>query len=392
MTEEFNESMINDIKEGDKVTAKVQQVEDKQVVVHIDGAKYNGIIPISQLSTHHIENPSEIISEGDEIEAYVTKIEIDEENESGAYILSKRQLETEKSYEYLQEKLDNDEVIEAKVTEVVKGGLVVDVGQRGFVPASLISTDFIEDFSVFEGQTIRLKVEELDPENNRVILSRKAVEQAENDVKKASLLDSLNEGDVIKGKVARLTNFGAFVDIGGVDGLVHVSELSHEHVQSPEDVVSVGQEVDVKVKSVEKDSERISLSIKDTLPTPFENIKGKFHENDVIEGKVIRLANFGAFVEIAPGVQGLVHISEIAHKHIGTPSEVLEPGQQVNVKILGIDEENERISLSIKATLPNEDVIESDEATTQSYLSNETDEDNPTLGDVFGDKFKNLKF
>lgn len=392
MTEEFNESMINDIKEGDKVTAKVQQVEDKQVVVHIDGAKYNGIIPISQLSTHHIENPSEIISEGDEIEAYVTKIEIDEENESGAYILSKRQLETEKSYEYLQEKLDNDEVIEAKVTEVVKGGLVVDVGQRGFVPASLISTDFIEDFSVFEGQTIRLKVEELDPENNRVILSRKAVEQAENDVKKASLLDSLNEGDVIKGKVARLTNFGAFVDIGGVDGLVHVSELSHEHVQSPEDVVSVGQEVDVKVKSVEKDTERISLSIKDTLPTPFENIKGKFHENDVIEGKVIRLANFGAFVEIAPGVQGLVHISEIAHKHIGTPSEVLEPGQQVSVKILGIDEENERISLSIKATLPNEDVIESDEATTQSYLSNETDEDNPTLGDVFGDKFKNLKF
>ena len=392
MTEEFNESMINDIKEGDKVTAKVQQVEDKQVVVHIDGAKYNGIIPISQLSTHHIENPSEIISEGDEIEAYVTKIEIDEENESGAYILSKRQLETEKSYEYLQEKLDNDEVIEAKVTEVVKGGLVVDVGQRGFVPASLISTDFIEDFSVFEGQTIRLKVEELDPENNRVILSRKAVEQAENDVKKASLLDSLNEGDVIKGKVARLTNFGAFVDIGGVDGLVHVSELSHEHVQSPEDVVSVGQEVDVKVKSVEKDSERISLSIKDTLPTPFENIKGKFHENDVIEGKVIRLANFGAFVEIASGVQGLVHISEIAHKHIGTPSEVLEPGQQVSVKILGIDEENERISLSIKATLPNEDVIESDEATTQSYLSNETDEDNPTLGDVFGDKFKNLKF
>ncbi|OFQ10629.1 30S ribosomal protein S1 [Staphylococcus sp. HMSC072E01] len=392
MTEEFNESMINDIKEGDKVTGKVQQVEDKQVVVHIDGAKYNGIIPISQLSTHHIENPSEIISEGDEIEAYVTKIEIDEENESGAYILSKRQLETEKSYEYLQEKLDNDEVIEAKVTEVVKGGLVVDVGQRGFVPASLISTDFIEDFSVFEGQTIRLKVEELDPENNRVILSRKAVEQAENDVKKASLLDSLNEGDIIKGKVARLTNFGAFVDIGGVDGLVHVSELSHEHVQSPEDVVSVGQEVDVKVKSVEKDSERISLSIKDTLPTPFENIKGKFHENDVIEGKVIRLANFGAFVEIAPGVQGLVHISEIAHKHIGTPSEVLEPGQQVSVKILGIDEENERISLSIKATLPNEDVIESDEATTQSYLSNETDEDNPTLGDVFGDKFKNLKF
>ncbi|UDI78240.1 30S ribosomal protein S1 [Staphylococcus taiwanensis] len=392
MTEEFNESMINDIKEGDKVTGEVQQVEDKQVVVHINGGKFNGIIPISQLSTHHIENPNEVVKQGDEIEAYVTKIEIDEENDSGAYILSKRQLETEKSYEYLQEKLDNEEVIEAKVTEVVKGGLVVDVGQRGFVPASLISTDFIEDFSVFDGQTIRIKVEELDPENNRVILSRKAVEQAENDVKKASLLESLNEGDVIKGKVARLTNFGAFIDIGGVDGLVHVSELSHEHVNSPEDVVSVGQEVDVKVKSVDKDTERISLSIKDTLPTPFESIKGQFHENDVIEGKVVRLANFGAFVEIAPGVQGLVHISEIAHEHIGTPSEKLEPGQQVSVKILGIDEDNERISLSIKATLPNENVIESDDATTQSYLSNDNDEDNPTLGDVFGDKFKNLKF
>ena len=392
MTEEFNESMINDIKEGDKVTGEVQQVEDKQVVVHINGGKYNGIIPISQLSTHHIEKPNEVVKEGDEIEAYVTKIEFDEENDSGAYILSKRQLETEKSYDYLQEKLDNNEIIEAKVTEVVKGGLVVDVGQRGFVPASLISTNFIEDFSDFEGQTIKIKVEELDPENNRVILSRKAVEQAENDVKKASLLESLNDGDVIEGTVARLTNFGAFVDIGGVDGLVHVSELSHQHVQSPEEVVSVGEKVKVKVKSVDKDTERISLSIKDTLPTPFEQIKGQFHENDVIEGTVVRLANFGAFVEIAPGVQGLVHISEIDHKHIGTPGEVLEPGQQVSVKILGIDEDNERVSLSIKATLPNEDVVESDASTTQSYLNKDTEEDNPTLGDVFGDKFKDLKF
>ncbi len=390
MTEEFNESMINDIKEGDKVTGEVQQVEDKQVVVHINGGKFNGIIPISQLSTHHIDSPSEVVKEGDEVEAYVTKVEFDEENETGAYILSRRQLETEKSYSYLQEKLDNNEIIEAKVTEVVKGGLVVDVGQRGFVPASLISTDFIEDFSVFDGQTIRIKVEELDPENNRVILSRKAVEQEENDAKKDQLLQSLNEGDVIDGKVARLTQFGAFIDIGGVDGLVHVSELSHEHVQTPEEVVSIGQDVKVKIKSIDRDTERISLSIKDTLPTPFENIKGQFRENDVIEGVVVRLANFGAFVEIAQGVQGLVHISEIAHKHIGTPGEVLEPGQQVNVKILGIDEENERVSLSIKATLPNEDVVESDPSTTKAYLESE-EEDNPTIGDMIGDKLKNLK-
>ncbi|ASE36108.1 MULTISPECIES: 30S ribosomal protein S1 [Staphylococcus] len=393
MTEEFNESMITDIKEGDKVTAEVQEIEDKQVIVHVNGGKFNGIIPISQLSTHRIDDPKEAVKVGDEIGAYVTKIEIDDENETGAYILSKRQLETEKSYEFLQEKLDNNETIEAEVTEVVKGGLVVDVGQRGFVPASLISTEYIEDFSDYEGQTLKLKVEELDPANNRVILSHKAVEELENAEKKEKLFDSLQEGDVIDGKIARLTNFGAFVDIGGVDGLVHVSELSHEHVEKPEDAVSIGDEVKVKVKSVDKENERISLSIKDTLPSPFEAIKGQFNEGDTIEGTVVRLVNFGAFVEISAGVQGLVHISEISHKHIGTPSEVLEPGQAVSVKILGINVDEERISLSIKATLPAEDVIESDEETTESYLSSKSeDEDNPTIGDVFGDKLKDFKF
>lgn len=393
MTEEFNESMINEIKEGDKVTGEVQEIEEKQVIVHVNGGKFNGIIPISQLSTHHIDNPIDAVKVGDEIGAYVTKVEYDEENETGAYILSKRQLETEKSYEFLQEQLDNNQTIEAKVTEVVKGGLVVDVGQRGFVPASLISTDFIEDFSGFEGQILKLKVEELDPANNRVILSRKAVEALENAEKKDELLESLNEGDVIEGKVARLTNFGAFVDIGGVDGLVHVSELSHEHVKSPEDVVAIGDSVKVKIKSVDKDSERISLSIKDTLPSPFEAIKGEINEGEVIEGTVVRLTNFGAFVEIQPGVQGLVHISEISHSHIGTPGEVLQPGEKVSVKILSVDPENERISLSIKATLPDENIIESDSETTQSYLNdNSEDEDNPTLGDVFGDKLKDFKF
>lgn len=393
MTEEFNESMISEIKEGDKVTGEVQEIEEKQVIVHVNGGKFNGIIPISQLSTHHIDNPSDAVKVGDEIGAYVTKVEYDEENETGAYILSKRQLETEKSYEFLQEQLDNNQTIEAKVTEVVKGGLVVDVGQRGFVPASLISTDFIEDFSGFEGQILKLKVEELDPANNRVILSRKAVEALENAEKKDELLESLNEGDVIEGKVARLTNFGAFVDIGGVDGLVHVSELSHEHVKSPEDVVAIGDSVKVKIKSVDKDSERISLSIKDTLPSPFEAIKGEINEGEVIEGTVVRLTNFGAFVEIQPGVQGLVHISEISHLHIGTPGEVLQPGEKVSVKILSVDPENERISLSIKATLPDENIIESDSETTQSYLNdNSEDEDNPTLGDVFGDKLKDFKF
>ncbi|WP_086427754.1 30S ribosomal protein S1 [Staphylococcus cornubiensis] len=391
MTEEFNESMINDIKEGDKITGEVQQIEDKHVVVHVNGGKYNGIIPISQLSTYHVENANEVVKVGDEIGAYVTKIEVDEENETGSYILSKRKLEEEKSYAYLQEKLDNNETIEAKVTEVVKGGLVVDVGQRGFIPASLISTDYIEDFSDYEGRVLELKVEELEPEKNRVILSRKAVEAEENEKKKAELLQSIKAGDVIEGKVARLTNFGAFIDLGGVDGLVHVSELSHEHVKSPEEVVSIGDTVKVKVRSVEQDSERVSLSIKDTLPSPFETIQEKYSEGDVVEGKVMRLASFGAFVEIGSGLQGLVHISEISHKHIGTPGEVLEPGQTVQVKILGINPEEERISLSIKAANPEEETEEASEETTHQYTqAADENENNPTLGDVFGDKLKDL--
>lgn len=396
MTEEFNESMINEIKEGDKISGQVQKVEEKQVIVDVDGGKFSGIVPISQLSTHHIDSPNEVVKEGDAVEAYVTKVENDEENETGAYILSIRQLEQEKSYQYLQEKQENNEIIEAKVTEVVKGGLVVDVGQRGFVPASLISTDFIEDFSSFDGQVLELRVEELDPENNRVILSRKAVEQERNEAKKAELLESLNEGDVIEGTIARLTNFGAFVDIGGVDGLVHVSELSHEHVDKPEDVVSVGEKVKVKVKSVERDSERISLSIKDTLPSPFESIKGEIHADSVIEGRVVRLTDFGAFVEIAAGVQGLVHISEISRKHIAKPSDVLAPNQTVTVKVLSVDEENERISLSIKAAVPaEEEVLQIDGDESRDYVEGkheEEDNDNPTLGEMFGDKLKNLKF
>lgn len=391
MTEEFNESMINDIKEGDKITGEVQQIEDKHVVVHVNGGKYNGIIPISQLSTYHVENANEVVKVGDEIGAYVTKIEVDEENETGSYILSKRKLEEEQSYAYLQEKLENNETIEAKVTEVVKGGLVVDVGQRGFIPASLISTDYIEDFSDYEGRVLELKVEELEPEKNRVILSRKAVEAEENEKKKAELLQSIKAGDVIEGKVARLTNFGAFIDLGGVDGLVHVSELSHEHVKSPEEVVSIGHTVKVKVRSVEQDSERVSLSIKDTLPSPFETIQEKYSEGDIVEGKVMRLASFGAFVEIGSGLQGLVHISEISHKHIGTPGEVLEPGQTVQVKILGINPEEERISLSIKAANPDEETEEASEETTQHYTQPaDENENNPTLGDVFGDKLKDL--
>lgn len=384
MTEEFNESMINEVQEGDKVKGTVQQIEDKHVVVHIDGGKFDGIIPISQLSTQHIETANEVVNIGDEIEAFVTKIEQNEE--SGHYILSKRKLDENLSYDKLQKIQENDETIEAEVTEVVKGGLVVDADIRGFIPASLISVHYIEDFSDYLGKVLTLKVEELDQTNNRVILSHKKVEQESLDVKKEALLDNLSQGDILEGRVARIANFGAFIDLGGVDGLVHVSELSHNHVKTPDEVVQVGDNVKVKVRAVDREAERISLSIKDTLPSPFEQIELEFNVGDIVPGKVVRLAQFGAFVEIAAGLQGLVHISQISHEHIGNPEEVLEKGQNVQVKILGIDKDEERISLSIK------DTIEQETDYDESYLNqSDSDEDNPTLGDVFGDKLKNFK-
>lgn len=384
MTEEFNESMINEVQEGDKVKGTVQQVEDKHVVVHIVGGKFDGIIPISQLSTQHIETANEVVNIGDEIESFVTKIE--QTDESGHYILSKRKLDENLSYEKLQKILEDDDTIEAEVTEVVKGGLVVDAGIRGFIPASLISVNYIDDFSDYLGKVLTLKVEELDQTNNRVILSHKKVEQEALSSKKEDLLNNISQGDVLEGTVARIANFGAFIDLGGVDGLVHVSELSHDHVKSPDEVVKVGDTVKVKVRAVDREAERISLSIKDTLPSPFEQIDSQFTVGDIVPGKVVRLAQFGAFVEIAPGLQGLVHISQISHEHIGNPDEVLEKGQDVQVKILAVDKDEERISLSIKDTIEQETDFD------ESYLNQQdTDDDNPTLGDVFGDKLKDFK-
>ncbi len=384
MTEEFNESMINEVQEGDKVKGTVQQVEDKHVVVHIVGGKFDGIIPISQLSTQHIETANEVVNIGDEIKAFVTKIE--QNDESGHYILSKRKLDENLSYEKLQKILEDDATIEAEVTEVVKGGLVVDAGIRGFIPASLISVNYIDDFSDYLGKVLTLKVEELDQTNNRVILSHKKVEQEALSSKKEDLLNNISQGDVLEGTVARIANFGAFIDLGGVDGLVHVSELSHDHVKSPDEVVKVGDTVKVKVRAVDREAERISLSIKDTLPSPFEQIESQFTVGDIVPGKVVRLAQFGAFVEIAPGLQGLVHISQISHEHIGNPEEVLEKGQDVQVKILAVDKDEERISLSIKDTIEQETDFD------ESYLNQQdTDDDNPTLGDVFGDKLKDFK-
>ncbi|MEJ8765187.1 30S ribosomal protein S1 [Oceanobacillus sp. HCA-5259] len=376
MTNEFNE--IPELNVGDTVTGTVVKVEEKQVLVDI-GYKTEGIVPISELSSLHVELPSDVVSEGDSVTLQVKKL-TDEE-----VVLSKRAVDAEKAWEDLEAKHDNKEVFETVVKEVVKGGLVVDVGVRGFIPASLVETYYVEDFSDYEGKTLEVIVEELDRSQNRVILSHRAVVEKEEEEKKKELLDSLEQGQVIEGTVQRLTGFGAFVDLGGIDGLVHISQLAHYHVEKASDVVSEGDKIEVEVLSVDRDNERISLSHKATLPGPWTNIGERVSQGDVIEGTVKRLVSFGAFIELFPGVEGLVHISQIANRHIGTPDEVLEVGQQVNVKVLDVNEEDERISLSIKELEQEKEQVE-----VKNY---EKDDDHSgfQLGDVIGDQLDKYK-
>jgi small subunit ribosomal protein S1 len=378
MSEDMNQVEVRNFEVGDKTTGQVTKVEEKQVIVNIRDSKLDGIIPISELSSLHIEKASDAVSEGDELELEVIKVEEE------ALILSKRKVDAEKAWENLEKMFKNGEVFDAEVKDIVKGGLVVDLGVRGFVPASLVETHFVEDFSDYKGKTIAFKIVELDKEKNRLILSHRAVVEAEKGKQKQNLLESLSVGQVLEGTVQRITDFGAFVDLGGIDGLVHISQMSHQHVTKPSDVVHEGQSVKVKVLNVDRDNERISLSIKDTLPGPWTNLSEKAQKGSVLTGVVKRLVSYGAFVEVFPGVEGLVHISQIAHKHIATPHEVLKEGQEVQVKVLDVNEADQRLSLSIK------DLLEKD---VEENLDYELPEESKgfQLGEVIGDKLKNLK-
>lgn len=371
---------FTELKTGDTVTGTVVKVEDKQVLVDIS-YKTEGIVPISELSNEHVEHAGEAVKEGDTLTLKVKRI-ADEE-----IILSKKALDSEKAWETLQEKYESGEAFDATVTEVVKGGLVCNVGLRGFIPASMVETHFVEDFSDYLNKTLSVKVMELDRSKNRIILSHRAVLEEENEKKKAEVLQSLEAGQVIEGKVQRLTNFGAFVDIGGIDGLVHISELAHEHVEKASDVVKEGDTIKVEVLSVDLDNERISLSRKRTLPGPWENIGARIQKGDVLDGTVKRLVDFGAFVEVLPGVEGLVHISEIANRHIAKPGDVLETGQTVKVKVLDVNEPEKRVSLSIKAL---EETPESAEEDFREY-EQEADHSGFSFGDVIGDQLDKYK-
>ncbi|CAM4062648.1 30S ribosomal protein S1 [Mesobacillus thioparans] len=378
MSEDMNQVEVKNFEAGDRVKGQVTKVEEKQVLVDIEGSKLDGIIPISELSSLHVEKAEDAVSVGDELELEVQKVEEE------ALILSKRKVDAEKAWEVLEGKFESGEVFDAEVKDVVKGGLVVDLGVRGFVPASLVESHFVEDFSDYKGKKLSFKIVELDEEKNRLILSHRAVVEEEQGKKKQDLLASIQSGQVIQGTVQRITDFGAFVDIGGVDGLVHISQLSHEHVEKPSDVVQEGQQVEVKVLSVDRDNERISLSIKETLPGPWADIAEKAPKGSTLEGTVKRLVSYGAFVEVFPGVEGLVHISQISHKHIGTPHEVLQEGQTVKVKVLDVNKQDQRLSLSMK---------EFEERESNEAFDYELPEETKgfSLGDMIGDKLKNLK-
>ncbi|MDQ0155238.1 30S ribosomal protein S1 [Robertmurraya andreesenii] len=377
MSEEMNQVEVKSFEIGDSVTGTVTKVEEKQVIVDIADSKLDGIIPISELSSLHIEKAGDAVEEGQKLELEVLKVEED------ALILSKRKVDAKKAWSELQQKFESGEIFEAEIKDVVKGGLVVDLGVRGFVPASLVESHFVEDFSEYKGKTLTFKIVELDQEKNRLILSHRAVVEEEMGKQKHALLDSLQPGQILEGKVQRLTDFGAFVDIGGIDGLVHISQLSHEHVQKPSDVVEEGQEVKVKVLNVDKENERISLSIKETLPGPWASLSEKAPKGTVLDGVVKRLVSYGAFVEVFPGVEGLVHISQISHKHIATPHEVLKEGQEIKVKVLDVNEEEGRLSLSIK------ELAEKEPETVDYELPEESK--GFQLGEMIGDQLKNLK-
>ena len=342
MSEEMNSSVNERFQEGDIVRGVAEQVDEKSVTVSIEGAPFDGIIPISELSSLHIEKASDVVSVGDALELMITKVE--EEN----YVLSKRKVDALHAWDDLIQKFESGEVFEAEVKDVVKGGLVVDLGVRGFVPASLVEDYFVEDFEDYKGKKMRFKITELDKEKGRLILSHRAVVEQEKASKKRQVIDNIKEGDVLTGKVQRLASFGAFVDLGGIDGLVHISQVAHEHVDDVSSVLAEGQEVKVKVLSVDNANERIALSIKETIPGPWTGIESKAAKGSILTGTVKRLVSFGAFVEVFPGIEGLVHISQISHKHINTPHEVLKEGQEVEVKVLDVNETDKRLSLNIK--------------------------------------------
>jgi small subunit ribosomal protein S1 len=329
--------------EGDVVNGKVVRIDKDEVLVDI-GYKAEGVIPSNELSIRKSVDPAEEVELGEVVDALV----LTKEDAEGRLILSKKRARFEKAWRRIELAADSGEPVEGSVIEVVKGGLILDLGVRGFLPASLVDIRRVHNLDEFMGQTLECKVIELNRSRNNVVLSRRAVLEEERKEVREQILGRLEPGQVVEGKISNIVDFGAFVDLDGIDGLIHISELSWSHVNHPSEVVAIGDTVRIKVLDIDRDRQRISLGLKQTQEDPWQRVISTHRPGDVLEGTVTKVVAFGAFVEILPGVEGLVHISELADHHVENPSEVVEPGAKLNVKILEIDEDRRRLSLSIK--------------------------------------------
>ncbi|MFW6381413.1 MAG: bifunctional 4-hydroxy-3-methylbut-2-enyl diphosphate reductase/30S ribosomal protein S1 [Bacillota bacterium] len=383
----YSDNDIADLKKGQKVTGTIVELNDDGVYVDV-GYKTEGFIPLRELSHRKVDDPSEVVADDEEIEVVILTLE----DEEGNMILSKKQADYEKAWEKIMEAYENDEIIEAKVTKEVKGGLVVDVGVRGFIPASHVAIGYVEDLSQYVGETLKLKVIEVERDKNNVVLSAKKVLEAEREEQKEETLEALEEGQTIEGKVTKLVDFGAFIDLGGIEGLLHISEMSWGRIGHPSDVLTEGEYVEVKVLGVDKENERISLGLKQLLPDPWEEFAEKHYEGEIIEGKITKIVDFGAFMEIETGIEGLIHISQLSHKHVKTPDEVVTVGEERDAKIINIDAEQKRVGLSLKELedeKPSQDKQQSSSGSNQDSGSGEEKEtpSGATIGELVGDIF-----
>jgi small subunit ribosomal protein S1 len=344
------EKTLKFFNDGDLIAGTVVKIDRDEVLLDV-GYKTEGVIPSRELSIRHDVDPSEVVKVGDEVEALV----LQKEDKEGRLILSKKRAQYERAWGDVEKIRDNDGVVTGTVIEVVKGGLIVDIGLRGFLPASLIELRRVRDLTPYLGQEVEAKILELDKNRNNVVLSRRALLVQSQSESRSTFLTNLQKGQVRKGVVSSIVNFGAFVDLGGVDGLVHVSELSWKHIEHASEVVEVGQEVTVEILEVDMERERVSLSLKATQEDPWQVFARTHAIGQVAPGKVTKLVPFGAFVRVADGIEGLVHISELSGKHVELAEQVVSVGDDVFVKVIDIDLERRRISLSLKQANENVD-------------------------------------
>jgi small subunit ribosomal protein S1 len=337
------DATLSHFDEGDVVTGKVVRIDNDEVLVDI-GYKSEGVIPSNELSIRKSVDPHDEVELGEEVDALV----LTKEDQDGRLIMSKKRARFERAWRRIEAAQESGEPIPGSVIEVVKGGLIIDLGVRGFLPASLVDIRRVPNLDEFLGQTLECKVIELNRSRNNVVLSRRAVLEEQRREDRERILDRLQPGLVVEGQISNIVDFGAFVDLNGIDGLIHISELSWSHVNHPSEILEIGQTVQVKVLDIDRDRQRISLGLKQTQEDPWQRVVDTYHVGDELEGKVTKVVTFGAFVEILDGVEGLVHISELAPHHVENPREVVLPGDEIKVKILEIDSERRRLSLSVK--------------------------------------------